>query len=99
MPNSSCKLQFFQIDFPCWLVKRFVSGGLMLLHARDSMVAGVIHLDVSIAEIDGQSLLITEKSVARFILASGRIGVLAEPLRPPRIRRLHRLHRSQWAHR
>ena len=44
---------------------------LMLLHARDAMVAGVIHLDFAITGIDREPLFVAEECVAGFILTAG----------------------------
>ena len=43
---------------------------LVLLHAGDAMIAGVIQLDFAIARIDGQPLVIPEECITRFVLTA-----------------------------
>ena len=44
---------------------------MVLLHAGDAMVPGLIHLDFPIARIDREALLIAKKCVAHFVLTAG----------------------------
>ena len=43
----------------------------MLLHAGDTMVFGIIHLDFAVAGIDREAMLIAKKCVAHFVLTAG----------------------------
>ena len=47
------------------------AAALVLLHAGDAMVAGVIQLDFAIARIDSQPLGISEECLTRFVLTAG----------------------------
>jgi len=71
--DSSGRFQSRQIDFPLLARKRDLSSdaALVLLHAGDAMVPGIIHLDFAVAGIDREALLIAKKCVARFVLTAG----------------------------
>ena len=47
------------------------AAALVLLHAGDAMVPGIIHLDFAVAGIDREAMLIAKKCVARFVLTAG----------------------------
>ena len=93
--RSSGRFQRRQIDFAVLARKCHFppAVALVLLHARDAMVVGIVHLDFPIAGIDSQPLFVAEECVAGFVLAAAGIGILTELFRPPALRRLHRLHR------
>ena len=57
-------VQSRQIDFPLLARKRDLSSTatLVLLHAGDAMVLGLIHLDFAIAGLDREALLIAENA-------------------------------------
>jgi hypothetical protein len=71
--DSSGRFQSRQIDFPLLARKRDLSSdaALVLLHAGDAMVPGIIHLDFAVAGIDREALLIAKKCVAPFVLTAG----------------------------
>ena len=71
--DSSGRFQSRQIDLPLLARKCDLSSdaALVLLHARDAMVPGIIYLDFAVAGIDREALLIAKKCVARFVLTAG----------------------------
>jgi hypothetical protein len=76
--------------------KRDLSAtALVLLHAGDAMITGLIKLDFAVAGIDRQPLLIAEKCVARLILTAGGVRMFAKFLWPPALWRIHGRH---WFH-
>jgi hypothetical protein len=46
------------------------AAALVLLHARDAMIARIMHLGFPIAGIDSQPLFVAEEGVARFVLTA-----------------------------
>jgi len=79
-PRSSGGLQRRQIHLAVLARKRDLSAtaALVLLHAGDAMITGVIQLDFAVAGIDRQPLLIAEKCVARLILTAGGVRMFAK---------------------
>ena len=75
-PRSSGGLQRRQIHLAVLARNRDLSAAaaLVLLHAGDAMITGVIQLDFAVAGIDRQPLLIAEKCVARLILTAAEFG-------------------------
>jgi hypothetical protein len=73
MSDSSGRFQSRQIDFPVLARKHHLSSdaALMLLHAGDTMVSGIIHLGFAVAGIDREAMLIAKKCVAHFVLTAG----------------------------
>ena len=67
--DSSGRFQSRQIDFLLLAGKRDLSSAATL-HAGDTIVPGIIHLNCAVAGIDRQAMLIAKKCVANFVLTA-----------------------------
>jgi hypothetical protein len=77
------------------------AAALVLLYPGDAMVASIVDLNFTVAGIDSQTPFVTEECIARFVLAAGGVGIVAEIFRPPALGRFHWLHwfhRGHWGH-
>jgi hypothetical protein len=71
--NCSGRFQPRQIHLTVLTRERHLPSApaLVLMHAEDAMIAGVIQLDFAITRIDSQPLVIPEECITRFVLTAG----------------------------